>query len=39
MSEIKKILDGLNNPEDFQSLPKCPDWMCRNCVYFDKCNV
>lgn len=39
LSELKKIIKGLENPENFLSLPKCSDWMCRKCVYFDKCNI
>lgn len=38
-SEIKNIIKGLENPENFSSLPKCSDWMCGKCVYFGKCNV
>jgi len=36
LEELKKIIKGLENPEDFKSLPKC-SFGCERCVYRKEC--
>jgi len=36
LNEIKKIIEGLKNPENFKNLPKC-SFGCEKCGYKQKC--